>query len=733
MHLKGSLGVLLAALFSVPSATGLLGLIGLSTPLSGPFSILHAASAILIAIVLRRRLIALRDLPLRPLARRLILWAGACVFAWAAMRYVFGLLLEGFVPLFLATFAVQGALAVLALTAVNPYLRARLQPFKPYLGAFLKLKRATPEFWAAVVGLVLVLAIARYPDPIALAVVRENAWREALSSFTAMRLPTAAQWAPFATAVREAAPLLTAVLFVPCAVVVDRLVLRPVRMSRGGLRARLIRAFAWAVGVVLTWAVLSSLLLGPGAVPRSTALIVLAAMMAMAGALHALNLVLATRPKRLRDITQHPERARDPATRAELVRGGKRGQKTAWVISYTGVSNEPRVLRQCRALLDNGWEVVVCGFDGHSQRPDDWFFVRLPSADSYRSGYHRALRLAHVGGTAVSALSGGREPLGLAGRVAQGTHALWRHFGNEMMRIARENPDLTPELVIAHDWFTADNARRLARRYKAKLTIDCHEYAPGQYLENPEWTRKTKPIVDVVHRRRLEQADLVTTVCDGIAELLTRENALKRPAVVVRSLPFKNVQAFRPVGERIKVLYHGDLSERREIHTALKSMPRWKANLDLVLRGSGTPQYMDLLHTIVRQSDMKDRVTFEPPVPFDRIVPSANEADIGFFSFRDLSPQVRFTLPNKFFEYIMGGLAICVTDLPEVAKIVRQYGLGKLIPQHNPATIAETLNSFTADDIETYKRASIKASETLNWEAEQKIMLEAYESLGPWH
>ena len=78
---------------------------------------------------------------------------------------------------------------------------------------------------------------------------------------------------------------------------------------------------------------------------------------------------------------------------------------------------------------------------------------------------------------------------------------------------------------------------------------------------------------------------------------------------------------------------------------------------------------------------MSERLTIEPPVPFDQIVPAANRADIGYFVHLDTSPQRRFVLPNKFFEYVMAGLALCVSDLPEMARLVRQYDMGVLVPE----------------------------------------------------
>jgi hypothetical protein len=96
---------------------------------------------------------------------------------------------------------------------------------------------------------------------------------------------------------------------------------------------------------------------------------------------------------------------------------------------------------------------------------------------------------------------------------------------------------------------------------------------------------------------------------------------------------------------------------------------------------------------------------------------------------QDVSPQKRFALPNKFFEYVMAGLALCVSDLPEMARLTRQYGLGKLVGAYDETAIAETINSFDRASIDAYKKASIAAAADLNWDTERKQMLSLYEEL----
>lgn len=431
----------------------------------------------------------------------------------------------------------------------------------------------------------------------------------------------------------------------------------------------------------------------------------------------------------LGSLIYNPSQVDDANAWGQLVRGDKKSARRAWIISYTGVSNEPRVLRQCAAMTAAGWELVVCGFDGHSPRPSEWNFVRIPSTDPFRPWFRKFLASIHKFALFLTVHARPRGLFKWSQHLVHATNPTWLQIRREVMRISRENLDLRPDLVVSHDYFTADLGYSLSREYDAKFSIDCHEYAVMQYSNDPMWVKHSQPVIRTVQDYYLRRADLVTVVGSSIADLIAKESRLKRPPIVVRNVSFKNKQSFRPVGERIKVLYHGDLSRPREIDMAIKSLPLWRKEFDLVLRGSGDPAYIGELKRLAERLGVESRVVFEPPVKFDQIVPAANSADIGYFAYRAYSPQIQFALPNKFFEYTMAGLAICVSDLREVGAIVRQCGNGLLIPEHTPESIAETINKFNQGNINEFKQASLAAADSLNWETESQLLVNGYQSL----
>lgn len=416
-------------------------------------------------------------------------------------------------------------------------------------------------------------------------------------------------------------------------------------------------------------------------------------------------------------------------TRISYQVGAPLQDKVAWIVSFTGVSNEPRVLRQSQALMEAGWSVVVVGYQGHTATNPDWHFVEMSASYPYSTDeiyYHEFLRRA------AKVLC--RLPLGRAWRMgmARTHHAhipLWRYHTKTVCDFAKAHPELKADLVLAHDFHSCEVAFAVRDQFKAKISVDCHEYSRGQYAHDPEWVKYTLPYVSGMHDYYLPRADSVTTVSAGIADLMNREERLKQPVRLIRSMPFYRPFEAQEPGDTLTVLYHGDISHVRGLHMAIASMPLWREEFNLLLRGNGDPAYIEELRVQAEKLGLAHRVQIEGPVPFDQIIPRANEADIGYFVHYDASPQKRFVLPNKFFEYVGAGLALCVSDLPEMARLTRQYDMGHLVADYDEQQIAASINAFDRSAIMTFKRNALEAAKELNWDVEKEKLLAHYHSL----
>ena len=384
--------------------------------------------------------------------------------------------------------------------------------------------------------------------------------------------------------------------------------------------------------------------------------------------------------------------------------------KTACIISLTPVTDEPRVRRQASALLGKGWRVVVVGRGGgRSPTPEGWELIEVENRARGRTSRQRRLDAEC------------KQHSRWIPRLAERYY--WRYSGYDDIYEAISHVEC--DLVLANDYFTMPIAARLADKNGVGFAVDCHEYARGQYMHDERWVREERPWIDAIQKTLLPRAAAVTTVCEGIAERLGREYELLRKPSVVRSVPPYSKQPFRPTGDTIEVLYHGIIAQARGLEPTIESVALWRPEFRLIIRGRGPDDYMEALRQIARRSGVEDRVELPGALPFEELIPAANRSDIGYFVQADISEQKRFALPNKFFEYIMAGMALCVAHLPEMARVVNEYDVGRLVRSTEPEAIAKVINSFTPDAIDACKRRSLEAAKELCWDVEAQKMLSA--------
>ena len=387
--------------------------------------------------------------------------------------------------------------------------------------------------------------------------------------------------------------------------------------------------------------------------------------------------------------------------------------KTVCIISLTPVTDEPRVLRQSKALADAGWTVVVAGFRGRQAPPPHWRYIEVEHV-------YEARRLVEN-----VKLDWKRRLSPYSGQFAEDYY--WSQAGYDgIFEHIATIENVRCDLAIAHDYFTAPIAAKLAALSGGVYSVDCHEFSFEQYMHDPKWIKRERPWVHAMEKRFLPGASVVTTVCDGIADALQTTYQLPKRPTVVRSTAFYHDLPYRPVGEKIEVLYHGIVSPMRGLEQTIESVKLWNPEYHFVIRGPGPDDYIASLNALAEQHGVSGRVRIDPPVAFNEMVPRANEADIGIFVQPDISRQKRFTLPNKFFEYVQARLALCVADLPEMARLVKEHDLGILVPKITPDSIAQQINSLTRDKINAYKQSSMKAAHALSWQSEAAVMLRAY-------
>jgi len=292
----------------------------------------------------------------------------------------------------------------------------------------------------------------------------------------------------------------------------------------------------------------------------------------------------------------------------------------------------------------------------------------------------------------------------------------------------RELLRFKPDLVIANDWRALPIAYAAKQACKARIIYDSHEFASEEFADSWRWRLLARRHVVRIEQRYIRETDAVMTVSDGIADALAARYGLVRPTVISNT-PAWQETAFRPTGDRITVLYHGAIVPRRGLETLIESVPLWPASFRLVIRGPAQGGFDQQLRALAGGTG--GRVTFEPAVAPDQVVPTAAQADIGIFLLSNSTTHARFAMPNKIFEYIQAGLMVISSDLGEIRKVVETAGCGLLLDRDTPQAIAACLAALDPAGIDARKRAALARAKELNFEAEGGKLLSLVRTLSP--
>ena len=287
-------------------------------------------------------------------------------------------------------------------------------------------------------------------------------------------------------------------------------------------------------------------------------------------------------------------------------------------------------------------------------------------------------------------------------------------------------------LIISNDLDTL-LASHLAAFFKRKpLVYDSHEY----FCNAPE-------IVDrpIVYRfwKRLERflfprQKTIITVNQSIATLY--ESEYKKKVHVVRNLPpYRKPGACLPADElslpsdkKIVLLQGSWINVDRGAEELLQAMhPQFGLeNAMLVIIGSG--DVMPKLKMMAGEKPLASRVLFFDKMEYSLLYEYTRYATIGVSLDKDTNLNYRYSLPNKLFDYIMAGTPQLVSDLPEVAAVVRNYNTGMVLKNHDPEHIAQCLSDMLMDTnrLKNWELNCLDAAKTLCWENEEQKLVDIY-------
>lgn len=251
-----------------------------------------------------------------------------------------------------------------------------------------------------------------------------------------------------------------------------------------------------------------------------------------------------------------------------------------------------------------------------------------------------------------------------------------------------------------------------------KVVFDAREYYPLQYSSNKEWAATKGKLLIWLCEHYLSKCRSRITVSASIRALF--EKWLKVPFQVLRSCPDFTLPELhdRPrVSKPIRIIHHGGAIQNRNLENLISLAQKLGEGFELYLMLMPTqPAYLQQLKEVAKAVN---NVHFIEPVPFEQIVPTIAQYDIGIHLMDASKDQHQYALPNKFFEYVAAGLMLVVSGSREMCELTKEHALGLAFSEKlilNDIVLA--LKTLTDEQIQLAKSNSEEARLAFRFEHE---------------
>ncbi len=285
-----------------------------------------------------------------------------------------------------------------------------------------------------------------------------------------------------------------------------------------------------------------------------------------------------------------------------------------------------------------------------------------------------------------------------------------------------------PGLLIAVDLDTLPANFLVARIRRVPLVFDSHEY----FTEVPELVQRpcTKKIWEQIEKHIVPRLTHAIAVSDSISQAYTEKYST--PFVTIRNLPRSVIPSHHPEFHdtytmKYKLIYQGALNMGRGIELMIDAM-QWLQDTMLIVVGDGDIRVE--LQRRVHALKLTDRVGFPGRIPPEKLVRITAQCSLGLSLEEDFGLNYRYALPNKIFDYIQARIPVLCSDLPEMAAVVKRYGVGEVCISRDPQQLAGQLRGMLHDG-DARKRWKIhldRAAAELNWEREEAKLLSVVRS-----
>ena len=193
----------------------------------------------------------------------------------------------------------------------------------------------------------------------------------------------------------------------------------------------------------------------------------------------------------------------------------------------------------------------------------------------------------------------------------------------------------------------------------------------------------------------------------------------------------RNITVLKPIAIPEKqeryILYQGAVNVGRCFEYLIPAMQYVDAKL--IICGEGN--FYEQAKALATENNLNSKVVFKGYVPPAELKNYTLNAYIGITLFEATGTSNKYSLANRFFDYMHSGVLQLCVKYPEYERINEDFEVAHLIAEPTIQNIAEGLNYLLQNDAyyQKLQMNCLKAREVYCWQHEEKTLLKIYSQL----
>lgn len=312
------------------------------------------------------------------------------------------------------------------------------------------------------------------------------------------------------------------------------------------------------------------------------------------------------------------------------------------------------------------------------------------------------------------------------------------HLNDYSVSCARPIIEWQPDIVHIHDMVCLSGGYVAARRLGVPFVYDAHEL---ETHTNYHLGRLTWLFIERYQYVLIRRAAKVITVCESIADWLSRKYRIERPTVILNTPALDGERNSSATGETLRsclglthgeklAVYVGAVTIDRGLEHCVEAL-QLAPEIHLALVGSRYSVTEELLKHLANQFGVSERLHLVDPVPGKDVVSFIRSADFSVIPIQNVCLSYFYCMPNKLLESVVGGLPVAIARLKELRSFLERFPVGVVMDESSPASIALAMQVL-AKDAAKYRPTAEQISaiiESYGWESQRARLVSLYRDL----